>query len=138
MNESQVRSKGITLIELLVAIAIIMILAAIAFPIYDSQMAKSRRTDGRAALQAIALAQERYYTINGTYTANVALLDLKANLQDGDSEAGHYNLTLATPDAANRTFTITATPKLTDSDCTSMTVNQIGVKGGAPATNKCW
>jgi type IV pilus assembly protein PilE len=52
--------NGFTLIELLIVIALIAILATVAFPAYQDQIRKARRTDGQTALVGIAMAQERF------------------------------------------------------------------------------
>ncbi len=60
-------SKGFTLIELMVVIAVIAILASLALPAYQSQMKSTRRATGQAALMGFAQAMERQYTEEGTY-----------------------------------------------------------------------
>ena len=135
------KHAGITLIELMVVVAIMVILTAIAYPLYTNQVIKARRTDGRAAVQAIALAQERYYTVNGSYTGTLSQLDLNSNLTDGDSEEGYYNIAV---NVSGATFLISATPaaggpQVNDSECTSMTLNQLGITNGTGSdATKCW
>lgn len=58
---------GFTLIELMIVVAIVAILAAVAYPSYQNNIVKSRRADAQAALQGLAQAIERFYTSNGTY-----------------------------------------------------------------------
>lgn len=59
--------RGFTLIELLIAIAIIGIIAAFAYPAYTDQVKKSRRADAQSTLINFAQAVERQYTTDGTY-----------------------------------------------------------------------
>ncbi len=66
------KNKGFSLIELMIVLAIIGILSAIGYPSYDSYMKKSRRADGKIALQRMADRQERFYLQNNTYTTATA------------------------------------------------------------------
>ncbi|MQK16898.1 prepilin-type N-terminal cleavage/methylation domain-containing protein, partial [Escherichia coli] len=56
--------RGFTLIELMVAVAIISILAAIAYPSYREYVNRGNRSEGQALLSDAAAAQERYYAQN--------------------------------------------------------------------------
>ena len=58
---------GFTLVELMVAVVIVGILAAIAYPAYTSQVKRSRRADAAALLTAVVQAQERYRGNHSTY-----------------------------------------------------------------------
>ncbi len=140
------KNAGITLIELLVVVAIIAIISAIAFPAYQDQVRKSRRTDGRSALTNIQLAQERYYTVNGTYTSSFTTLapDLSSGLSVSSasavtSENGYYAISFAS--SGTSAYELQASPQNgqeNDEDCTLMTINHLGVKSGSPSDNKCW
>ena len=131
------RQKGLTLIELMVVVAVISILASVAIPLYTEQVQKSRRADGRVALTTIAAAQERFFTLNGRYTANLGSLSIDTDLQGGDSESGFYNLAVT---AATTSFTVRATPDSSTpqngDDCTQMTLDSFGVRGGTGSG--CW
>jgi type IV pilus assembly protein PilE len=81
MSESNVRTKemsgvnrGFTLIELMIAVAIVAIVAMIAIPSYTSQMVKSRRSSAEAVLLDIAQRQQQYLLDARGYAPNVATL----------------------------------------------------------------
>lgn len=57
-------AAGFTLIELMIVVAIIGILAAIAYPSYQNSVQNSRRADAQSALTAFSNAMERHYTNN--------------------------------------------------------------------------
>lgn len=60
-------SRGFTLIELLIAVAIVAILAAIAYPSYRDSVLKGRRAEARTALTELLQQQERYITQRNCY-----------------------------------------------------------------------
>lgn len=146
LNVPNVSNKrGFTLIELLVTIAIIAILAGIAYPIYTAQVLKAHRTEAQVALNEIALAQERYFTVNGRYGTAVQLGDAyddalnKMTDKNGDGNPDYYAVNMV-PEAS--TFRITATAQgvqAEDGDCATLALNQAGAReatGDDP--EKCW
>jgi type IV pilus assembly protein PilE len=109
-----VRSRGFTLIELMIVVAIIAILTAIAYPSYTNYITKTRRAAAAACLSEYANYMERYYTTNLRYdqdtsgTANNVAgvqLDCSANSQTGQ----YYSYSSAT--LTQSTYKIIATPQ---------------------------
>lgn len=74
---------GFTLIELMVVVAIVGILAAVAYPSYQNSVRKSRRADAMAALAEAQLAQEKWRANHTTYAANATTLGISATSPDG-------------------------------------------------------
>jgi len=107
------RKNGFTLIELLIAVAIVGILASIAYPSYMDSVTKSRRADAQAALLGFAQAMERHYTTTGSYTgagtagSNTGAPTIFSTKSPIDGSDTYYNLTIES--AAVTTYTLKAT-----------------------------
>ncbi|MCM8827803.1 MAG: prepilin-type N-terminal cleavage/methylation domain-containing protein, partial [Candidatus Omnitrophica bacterium] len=69
--------KGFTLIELMVVVIIVGILAAVAIPIYRSNIKKAAASEGAALLGAVLTAQKVYYAENNTYTTTKTNLNVE-------------------------------------------------------------
>lgn len=129
------KNKGFTLIELMVVLAIIAILASIAFPSYQSSVRESRRADAFAGLTRMADMQERFYLQNRTYTMD------EASVGGANTVEGYYTLSVTAADA--NTYTLQAEvvaggPQVGDfeggTDCQILTMTSAGLK--TPAA--CW
>ncbi|MBP7997487.1 MAG: prepilin-type N-terminal cleavage/methylation domain-containing protein [Thiopseudomonas sp.] len=133
----KIAQQGFTLIEVMIVVAIIGILAAIAYPSYDEYVKRGNRTEGQAFLSDVAARQERYFSQNNAYitaAANVAKLGLSST----NSATGKYTLGLA---GGGGGYTLTATQTFGDSKCGNLSLNALGVKGrsGAGKTlEECW
>jgi type IV pilus assembly protein PilE len=125
-------SRGFTLIELMIVVAVVGVLTAIAYPSYQAQMQKSRRADGLTMLTRIMQAQERFYTLNNRYTVSLGTdlsYDADAN-QDVTSEEGFYLIDAAA--CAGSTIAncviLTATPQGGQAPDGPLTLNSRGAK----------
>ncbi len=125
-------SKGFTLIEVMIVVAIIGILAAIAYPSYDEYVKRGNRTEGQAFLSDVAARQEQ----NNAYitdVANIAKLGVTAN-----SPTGKYSIVLA---GGGGGYTLTANNQFSDAKCATLTLNALGVRGSSGSrsdNNDCW
>lgn len=123
--------RGFTLLELMIAVAVVGILATVAYPAYLNQVQKARRAEAQATLLDIAGRQQQNLLDARSYRALADLgVTVPANL------ASHYTLTVVVGMGAIPSFTATATPinaQATDA-CGSLSINQLGVR--APAS--CW
>jgi type IV pilus assembly protein PilE len=68
------RSSGFTLIELCIVLALVGVLAALAWPSLLDHLARGRRADGVAALIKLQMAQEGFRAHHGLYAARLAQL----------------------------------------------------------------
>lgn len=142
MRLSRKSAKGFTLIELMIAIAVVGILAAVALPSYQDYIRRGKRADAHALLQNAAFAQERHRLNNSSYaTATTQLVGACSGPTPGtcESQQGNYTLSISDVDAIKFTLTATAaTPsQQADSGCTSITYK----KDGSTVTtgpSKCW
>lgn len=140
--------KGFTLIELMITVAIVAILASIAYPSYQEQVAKSRRSEAANALMTGAQALERYYSANGRYTTTAGGSDLPAVFPTRVPENGgvYYTISVDGTPSANA-FTLIATRKgtMAGDSCGNFTYNQAGEmalknkpSGSAKTLADCW
>jgi type IV pilus assembly protein PilE len=96
-------TKGVTVIELMIVVAIVGILAAIAVVLYSSQVMQARRSDGVDSLVSLSLAEERY-------RANNVIYGTLAQVWGGvtASTGGYYALSITNVSATAYTLTATA------------------------------
>ena len=93
--QGAVRSRGFSLTELLVALAILALLTAAAVPLWQRQVERARRLDATDALLRIAVAQERFYLENGRYAGSAEMTPAPpVGLGIRETERGYYALEL--------------------------------------------
>lgn len=134
-------AKGFSLMELMIAVGVVGILAAVAYPSYINSVMRSSRSDARAEINAVANAQERFFSANRTYTTDTAAL----GLPDALSPAGKYQISIAAGPSGTiaSSYAITATPVAgkgqdRDSDCPQFTMDSAAVRTPNPNSSDCW
>jgi type IV pilus assembly protein PilE len=99
------RSSGFTLIELMVAVAIVGILAGIAYPSYMDHVRKGNRAAAQAFMMEAAGAQQRYLMNNRSYASDLATLGYSLPSDVSGKYTASFTVTSSPP-----AFTLTLTP----------------------------
>lgn len=151
-------SPGFTLVELMIAVAIIAVLAAIAVPMYTKQVQKSRRVDARTAVLDLAGREERFLSTSGSYATTWAQLGFATAGNTSTPTpvgSGYYQLSAVSVAgvAATNTppsYTVSATviagsSQVKDLACQYFSVDNTGKQfssatnaGGTDTSTTCW
>lgn len=118
--------RGFSLIELMVTVAIVGILASIAYPAYTSNVVKSNRAAAQSVLMEIAQKQSQYVVDNRTYAGDVATLGVTVPAK----VSALYGIAISVPSSTPPSFTVTATPVSggRQSDDGALSINSAGAK----------
>lgn len=133
------RQKGFTLIELMIAVAIVGILTSVGYPSYQNYIRKAKRVEAQGALVSFATAMEQWRVENnGKYSGAVATDIFAAQVPTDESGTKTYDLDFyETPtDMAYKLKAVPVAPQDSD-ECGTLTLDSTGVKGAA-LTAGCW
>lgn len=138
------RQRGLTLMELMIALVILAILVGIAVPTYNEQIRKTRRAEAMIALTEIANLQEQFYADNFRYTSTLALLPYPSTSDGGQ---GYYSLSVPSVTTSPPGFTVqaqalTSKSQKDDTNCRTLTLTNTGVRAskdsGGNTSTGCW
>ena len=143
------RSTGFTLVELLIALAIIGLLSMVAYPSYQKSILRTNRSDAIAAVLAVQVAEEKfrascpYYaqTLGSTNTcgASASASTVQAS---STSPEGYYTITIVANSATGNAYTINAAPtgtQASDTDCSPMQITfNASNPNGLKTPTDCW
>jgi type IV pilus assembly protein PilE len=146
------RQRGFTLIELLIAVVVIGILSAIAFPNFMDYIRKGRRSEAFSALSGVQQAQERWRANNALYAGNLTAAPPTGLGLAATTAGSHYTIAISSATATGYDVTATAMSSSTqagDRDCAKLGVRMAagnltyaGTSSSGTlayaATNKCW
>jgi type IV pilus assembly protein PilE len=139
-------AAGFTLIELMVALAVVAITMMIAASSYRNYLRRGHRSEAVQALLAVAVEQEKFHLANGRYGDR---LDAAAGENPpglpvaSRTPGGHYVLAVPTASAAEFRLVATAAGNGGDPSCTTLSIDESGRRAatdarGADSTARCW
>lgn len=136
------KTRGFTLIELMVTVAVIGILAALAYPSYTQYVVRANRSSAVSFLMNLASRQEQYNLDARQYTNQLSLLGAATIPSE---VSNNYQVTVTADNtAAPPVYSVAAAPTgvqlARDTQCGTLTIDQTGNKtiSGSGTTGKCW
>ncbi len=146
MKKIQRHGGGFSLIELMIVVAVMGILATIAYPSFQDYMRRAARAEARAAMLHMAQLQERNFSDRGAYVAISYGLRSDgwkgANWSGSSFDARKYDIKVDLGVVSGSTtlpFVITARPLKADAKCGDLTLASDGTRGSSTGNlATCW
>jgi type IV pilus assembly protein PilE len=126
--------RGFTLIELMIAVAVVAILVTVALPSYQDYLRRGTRAEAQAYMEAVASRQQQFLLDTRAYAATLDAVGVPVPT----SVAAAYTRTMPAPGAVPPSFTVTLTPvgRQAADRCGALSINQAAVK--TAAVSGCW
>ena len=130
--------SGFTLIELMIALAIVAVLTSLALPAYTSYVARAKRADARVQLVQVAQFMQRFYAANDSFAQdranNDVLSQIPAALKQSPADSAKvYDLVIPAESLSATGFELRMVPVLGSSmasdSCGSFTLTSAGLRG---------
>lgn len=124
-------ARGLTFVELLIVVAIIGLIAAIAFPNYTESVRRGKRTTAKATMSAVAGRLQQFYgehTSSATYTTDLSQLSYPPGALV--TEGGGHTITIepgTAGDGIASSYFIKAVPVQDDPACPHLKLDHLGV-----------
>jgi type IV pilus assembly protein PilE len=117
------KSKGFTLIELMIVVVVVAILAAVAYPSYRESVKKGNRRAAQSEMMEIVNREHQFFIANRSYADTAALgYTLPPDV------SGNYDHAVTLDAGPPPGFTVTFTAKGAQISDGDLTVNSLGVK----------
>jgi type IV pilus assembly protein PilE len=135
--------RGFTLIELMVTVAIVGILAAVAYPSYVEYINKGKRSEAKAALLEAVQNLERYYSANGTYlnTGGTALAAVFTVSVPSSGTANYSVQVVGTPTRNAFQMEAARSGNMASDACGNFRITQAGARtldSNTKSLSECW
>ena len=143
---AQARAAGFTLIEVMIALAIVAITTLLAASTYRNHLRRGHRAQAAQSLLIVAAEQEKFHLANGTYVdrLDAAAGDDPPGLPVASrTPGGHYTIAVTLATAAEFRVVATATGSQSDPACHTMSIDESGRRlatraDGADSAARCW
>lgn len=128
--------KGFSLIELMIVVAVIGILAAVAYPAYQDYVIRSKRGDAMNALASVRIAQEKYRANNSSFAGSTSNIN---GVDYSESPDGYWTIEMLSSGAFNFSAKATHKSPHVDDECSPFLVDRNGASYATGyASSDCW